>query len=1079
MTVPAWAAREWRPATRDLCARMLDRQSDSESIEDRDVNHDQRQLLRADKVIAKLYSHRYMDVTPQQITSEIDALATKMELHLLPERAGKLRSLAASCDYRVVKLLIELAESPTRASDAAVSIDLNQAPLDALKAWNRLLTPSKAVMMAESKASDDAALVSRMETELLEVAWQDDWWQERMDDDDVSELHDAMDSGMDSDISSDAAADDDDGEALGIIGGKFLASKPTHLEGEKEDDDMDSDLHSTDAADEDHDDEEQEEDVYDYLLLQYYPLSSSNDEAKPATESMAVEGRREQSTLVPRFSFDRPSTLLPLVQRLHRQRSSTETSDRLASAVEPRRVVHERVVVDAIFFALHGIPSALFEFETEPGHELLGAAFTPTKITVSSLLRRGLAVSHLSPMALYSVVQQIASNATRLHFLRDVSHVLGRTLCEEQRSTVAEGLANEIQRLLHGWKIQIDATQRGMQASTHAAADDPFEKVKYPTLPTLLGTAGSLKELFATVTAVQQALVYCLASVTPQSVSPALVSSTILSSLHQQITVAYVASSSTAGKTTNRILSQLFAAAMAPYLDAIDTMLFTPCYADRIPLRRELFFAPVSTDNASPRHSMQKHTALETFDDVMAAMIPFTIDRATVPVFLEPLVPAMSAALESRQILNRFHNHGKSISDTSNSSLRRMKNQSSAPLADLFHKEFEMENDGVPFASVVHNSVARHIEAKCVLTTGRITDLFRRNLHFREHMTILRLFLLMHQQDVFTYLAQVLIERMRSDPVGWARSEPINAAFQEAIQTLHEEGQLSADQREIAARISIRVDPRRLERVLISRHIDIEALHCLQFKFSTTAPLRVLFSGSVIDKYSTLGTLLLQVKLAELMLTNFKQSFRHRQCAQHLETPIRHAFVRLADMLQFSRAVLHYLASQMTGEAWSRVERVFEASHSIREMNTVHCEYLDRMLHHFFLLKKHEGFTKQFMRTFNDMIAYVSTVDDFVRTVERNVHQLFTASTPLNAAGTDGREGRSGQRQRVPTPEFHTLVTNLAKSLKGPETNYENQMQVITIVLDAMTKNGASPHVNELSLLLTFNGYRAPSRTRR
>jgi hypothetical protein len=126
------------------------------------------------------------------------------------------------------------------------------------------------------------------------------------------------------------------------------------------------------------------------------------------------------------------------------------------------------------------------------------------------------------------------------------------------------------------------------------------------------------------------------------------------------------------------------------------------------------------------------------------------------------------------------------------------------------------------------------------------------------------------QQDVFTDLAQFLIEQIQLDPVGWAKNESLNTALQDSIQRLHVDGLISSDQREIAARISIRVDIKELEKLRIARHIDVMAVRHLQFKFTSSQPLRVLFSGSIVHKYSTLAVLLLQVKLVELILTNVR-----------------------------------------------------------------------------------------------------------------------------------------------------------------------------------------------------------------
>jgi hypothetical protein len=122
-------------------------------------------------------------------------------------------------------------------------------------------------------------------------------------------------------------------------------------------------------------------------------------------------------------------------------------------------------------------------------------------------------------------------------------------------------------------------------------------------------------------------------------------------------------------------------------------------------------------------------------------------------------------------------------------------------------------------------------------------------------------------------MAQFLIEQMQTDPASWARSELLNTALQDAIHRLHLDGLLTVEQREIAARLSIRVNTKELEKLRITRHIDILSLRHLQFKFVTPQPLRVLFSGSIVQKYSTLATLLLQVKLAELTLTNVRTEY--------------------------------------------------------------------------------------------------------------------------------------------------------------------------------------------------------------
>lgn len=119
------------------------------------------------------------------------------------------------------------------------------------------------------------------------------------------------------------------------------------------------------------------------------------------------------------------------------------------------------------------------------------------------------------------------------------------------------------------------------------------------------------------------------------------------------------------------------------------------------------------------------------------------------------------------------------------------------------------------------------------------------------------------QQDVFSIFSKQLMARITKDPVGWASNERINDVFQSAIQQLQDGNMVPPTCRQIGELLQIRIDAKQLSSHLIARRIDLSSIKCLYFTLSAPQPLRVLFSSSILQKYSRISVLLVQVKAAE------------------------------------------------------------------------------------------------------------------------------------------------------------------------------------------------------------------------
>jgi hypothetical protein len=771
MAVPAWTAREWRPLARDLCAHLLDAQhpvsntsSAPHGAESDDRKRQQRLLLRADKVVAKMYSHRYMDITPQQIKGEVDAIAKKMDIHLLSERAARLKELASGCDYRVVKMLMELAEAPTRASDAHVAVG-STAPLEALQAWNRLLTPSKNVQRAEKRAREEATLAAKLEAELLQVAWEDDWWKERQDDHDASDLDDALE---DDDTMGDMASGSGEqyDPIVRGIASRVLAPEETRegsidRDGQATNMEVDEDA-LTDQLDEGEDDG-------DDLLLQYFrPATDPVDSVEAGDRTDDQWPNRDGGELY--FSFDKPALLLPLVESVTARRSISAAQ----KPREPRRVVREDVLVEAVFYALRGIPSPFFEKQKSPQSFFCGD-FSTFNFETSTLVLRGLAVSHLSPMSMASVLDRVAVAASNLQFLRDVAAFFAQAPSNNSRSTTAEGMASGLYRQVKACERFVSETHENMATLNQSVTRHDSINSQVPAnavLPTLLGVLGTFQEMFKVISWLRSTVTKCIEMFqtrTRGEITTAELSSRLLSALHQELRLIFIESSESTSRERSQwdpyeIFCRLFVGTLTPYLDVMDRVLFERGYDARIQLHHELFFVDLDRDSTSPESAAE-----ESFEDAMSALMPFRVEAGAVPTFLRPLVRLMSAALESRQILNQYLNQHTVPTDILKSTSKRLSEYftttftktalpstslggviasgQSCPLDELLRQAViqPVEEKVRTQAFDAQRMVLRIVMSQCTCLNGVIANLFREKLQFCEHVDIVRSFLLMHQ----------------------------------------------------------------------------------------------------------------------------------------------------------------------------------------------------------------------------------------------------------------------------------------------------------------------------------------------
>ncbi|CAH0484294.1 unnamed protein product [Peronospora farinosa] len=1080
--VPSWT-QEWRPLLKQLCAHIND--NNEATTEVFSLLSPDNQLLRTDRVLEQLYSRSFVDCVPQDVHIQLQALAVKFRVHSLDDRADQLLQLAVQCDSQVLKLLFELATSPTSVNETDVTID---------QASYR--TSKKVIKQDQMRQKQEKRLTDQLISELYEISATDEWYEAWNDSDedesdwdrrsieektvDRKQCGDTHQCNVErgEEVMEERRTQEKDVVATSLdsrvsnvlISGGTKSAKQTarRLETER--------MHQEKVL--------EEETMQDELLRRYYPeitLQDKQDETDDPTYKLNMRPP------VP-FTLERPWLLCQAVVK----------RDTIG-------LILEETVVRMVFDALHGADSLLFEFHPiTPTPSIFSIDFR-TKVVERSRRSLDVAVGHLSPLALQHVLSDLARAASELQLLRDLTEFIrqARDLNDHHRCVTLEGLANSLSVVIRNLDGSIRAVEQQTNATARIQEESPCPwSGANMRQPTLLGIYGGLKENFRMISWLKRVLVESFQELSGRQwheVKRAEQAKCVLDSLYYITEVEYIegvaanANTSVAnGLSRSDVLLHLFVGALIPYLDRINRMVFEAGHFETIPLDKELFFVTHASlsDGTSPTCGRN-----QSFREGLLSLAPFQVNQSLVPTFLESKIELMNKALASRQIKNRYVRHQQYSAEESVTK----PDQARPALHNTLTTELETmgyrRNDGVfsmttaleggndesslpsqqlllecvPFSRILERCLTRHLEIKCRELNGEIADIFRDKMNYMEHVAALRMFVLMEQQDVFNVFSEKIVTHMQENPVAWADSEALNTFHQSAVQGVFEDNLLSSLQRQIGGQLCVRVDFNLLDSRLSGARIDIATMKCMYFTFSAQPPLHVLFSTSIMQKYSRLGVLLVQVKAVESALVKFKSTLRHCCCYALIERDVLPLLLQIADMLHYTKSLLSYLTSQISSEGWSGYRRILQSSRSLEEMDATHEEYLDYLLNRFFLLDKHATVIQYILTTFNHILRFVGHVGEFVSVVDRNMRAYFPECWSGN--GIEMEQETEKCTRKVPSVRLleHPVFRILRSEMTTSSKEFKRQSHFLVVMLTAMQKHGALPHVNELVTQLNYN----------
>ncbi|KUF77315.1 hypothetical protein AM587_10013160 [Phytophthora nicotianae] len=183
---------------------------------------------------------------------------------------------------------------------------------------------------------------------------------------------------------------------------------------------------------------------------------------------------------------------------------------------------------------------------------------------------------------------------------------------------------------------------------------------------------------------------------------------------------------------------------------------------------------------------------------------------------------------------------------------------------------------------------------------------------------------------------------------------------------------------------------------------------------------------------------------------------------------MRQLLIQSADMLHYTKSLLSYLTSQVGYDPRQSIEPGCIHFYNIRrQISSAGWLKYRHILQSSRSLAEHATVIQYILTTFNHILRFVRQVDEFVSAVDRNMQKYFPdyCSDEDSDQLATPRVGKAPSVRLLEHPDFRSLESELARSSR----EFKRQSHFLVVMLTAMQKHGASPHVNEIVTQLNYN----------
>ncbi|XP_055878814.1 gamma-tubulin complex component 6-like [Biomphalaria glabrata] len=338
-----------------------------------------------------------------------------------------------------------------------------------------------------------------------------------------------------------------------------------------------------------------------------------------------------------------------------------------------------------------------------------------------------------------------------------------------------------------------------------------------------------------------------------------------------------------------------------------------------------------------------------------------------------------------------------------------------------------------PLSVLLSCSLTAPIQAQMSLVNSAIINYFTQELKVDSHFEAIKRFLLMADGDFAEILANILFEKLITNPLPQEMINPVflNGALTKAIRSSIHSDDVNTK--------NLNFVLKSLPSVLLPN--DPNSLKCLELRYIVSWPLTIVFNESCMKKYYNIFNFLLQIKRVVWVLKDVWHQLK-RDAVIHKagnSAQFRQLQLYRQEMQHFVKMMQGYITNQVIHVSWQEFQAdLNQPIDGLDQLCSLHERFVDRSLFRCLLDNK--------------AVKVMKIIQDIFCLILKFRSQLVSAQWQQDA----------GQKTVV-HGNFAVMVNTFQ--------SFHMYSVFLFKVVSRLSQKGYQPHLQELLLQLNFNNY--------
>ncbi|RUS78668.1 hypothetical protein EGW08_013556 [Elysia chlorotica] len=339
-----------------------------------------------------------------------------------------------------------------------------------------------------------------------------------------------------------------------------------------------------------------------------------------------------------------------------------------------------------------------------------------------------------------------------------------------------------------------------------------------------------------------------------------------------------------------------------------------------------------------------------------------------------------------------------------------------------------------PLSVLLARSITAPIKAQISLVNSAIVNFFTGELNIDDHFVAIRRYLLMGDGDFAEILANIIFEKLATNPLPVEIFNPLflNGTLAKAISS-----SIYSDDK-LMQNLSFALT--HVPKVLMPNAPG--SLACLELSYTVKWPLNVILTRDCMKKYCKIFTFLLQLKRVVWTLKDVWHRLKRDALVVRgasRSTQFRHIQLHRQEMEHFVKAMQGYITSQVIHVSWQEFQtELAQPIAGLSQLQTRHQRYVDKAVAKCLLDK--------------NAAKVMKVIQDIFYLILKFRSQLVSASW------------------QSATPEGEATHPNFEAILHTHKSFHQYSFFLFKVV-NRLSQRGYQPHLQELLLQLNFNDF--------